>query len=58
MKMRLQINHKNTVEMDEQILELTRDENGRITGSIGGDRIHFYSNVMKMELLLKKKLQN
>ena len=35
-----------TVEMDEQILELTRDENGRITGSIGGDRIHFYSNVV------------
>ena len=36
-----------TVEMEEQVLELTRDENGRITGSIGGDRIHFYSNVVK-----------
>ena len=37
-----------TVEMEEQVLELTRDpETGRITGSIGGDRIHFYSNVVK-----------
>lgn len=37
-----------TVEMEERVLELVRDpETGKITGSIGGDRIHFYSNVVK-----------
>ena len=35
------------VEFEEQVLELVRDpETGRITGSIGGDRIHFYKNVV------------
>lgn len=36
------------VEFEEQVLELVRDpETGRITGSIGGDRINFYTNVVK-----------
>lgn len=36
-----------SVELEEQVLELTRDpETGKITGSIGGDRIHFYTNVV------------
>lgn len=35
------------VEFEEQVLELVRDpKTGRITGSVGGDRIHFYTNVV------------
>ena len=48
LKNRKLINSKiDEIEFEEQVLELVRDpETGRITGSIGGDRIHFYTNVI------------
>ena len=48
LKNRKLINAKvDEIEFEEQVLELVRDpETGKITGSIGGDRIHFYTNVV------------
>ena len=41
----------------EQVLELIRDpETGKITGSIGGDRITFYSNVVNEDGTAKEKI--